>query len=491
MTSAITTHAHARPNQPSLAFESHELTYAALETLIEQLAAWLQAQVGFGSKIALCLPNSPSLAVLFLAGVRAGCEVQIFDHEWPQATARALLDNLSPELFITDSLAISTPRSMVLEQPFAAFDTIDSRLGVPAFQSPQQRPSSKMAFYTGFTSGSTGRPKGFRRDHDSWLASFKHDQTECPLHPQDTVIAPGALSHSLFLYAMIHALHAGAKVVFCRRFSARNVARIVKQHRASVLYTVPAKLETLVRVPNGYGSSLSRVLSSGAKLNSRLRERFHQQFSDTELCEFYGASELSFVAIANSSEAIPADSVGRAFSGVTLSIRDENGQRLPPGQVGRVFVASDMTFLGYAQEHQDDLLRLDTAMSVGDLGVLDENGHLFLRGRADRMIVSSGKNVYPEEIEDVLLNHPAVKAAAVIGVTDEKRGKRLAGIIQWEAAQDISRSQLMEYCRKHLPQYKVPRLFSVCHHWYETRSGKTDFAAVQNAWQHGDVTELK
>ena len=235
---------------------------------------------------------------------------------------------------------------------------------------------------------------------------------------------------------------------------------------------------------------LRRVLSSGAKLSSELHASCREKFTNAEICEFYGASELSFVAIAKSSEAIPNGSVGRAFAGVEIAIRDEQGRSLPPGQVGRIFVMSAMHFLGYTQDYGDALVKAGAWLSVGDLGYLNENGCLFLAGRSDRMIVSAGKNIYPEEVESALLEHVAVDAAAVIAVADEKRGKRLVGVIRCKPTCSVSRSALVQHGRQYLPQYKVPQIFFICENWPQTRSGKTDYAAINKAFQAGEITPL-
>ena len=351
-------------------------------------------------------------------------------------------------------------------------------------------PLATTSFYAGFTSGSTGLPKGFRRDHRSWLASFRHDAVECPLRTDDTIIAPGALSHSLFLYALLRGLHAGVPVVFCRHFAARNVARLIRRHRASVLYSVPVQVSTLIQLSPERYDSLRWVLCSGAKWPGSWGARFRQVFRQAELCEFYGASELSFVAIAKGSEAVPAGSVGRAFDGVNIYIKGCHGDDLPVGQIGQVFASSDMLFLGYAGELDGAATTCDGAISAGDCGYLDADGFLFLVGRADRMLIVAGKNVYPEEVENVLLRHPVIRCVAVVNEQDDKRGQRLVAVLQCCDRQSLTRAELISHCRQYLPQYKVPRVYGVCNDWPLTRSGKIDTLALTDAWNTRQVPLL-
>lgn len=133
--------------------------------------------------------------------------------------------------------------------------------------------------------------------------------------------------------------------------------------------------------------------------------------------------------MAKDAERVPAGSVGRAFSSVRLAIRDAAGRRLPPGRTGRVFVASPFLFTDYATGDSPDLSVLGDEASVGDMGFLDAAGFLHLVGRARRMIVTAGKNLFPEEVERVLETHPAITAAAVLGVPDGKRGERLVAVL--------------------------------------------------------------
>ena len=181
--------------------------------------------------------------------------------------------------------------------------------------------------------------------------------------------------------------------------------------------------------------------------------------TSARFAEFYGASELSFVTVVKDDEDVPSDSVGRAFSGVDLSIRDHLGRRLPPGDIGQVFVASPYAFIDYACGNTTALLRGGDAVSVGDIGVLDERGYLRLVGRASRMIITSGKNVHPEEVERVLESHPAVMKAAVLGVDDDRRGERLLALLKLNPGISVASSDLIGYARSHLPLYKVPRRF--------------------------------
>jgi long-chain acyl-CoA synthetase len=195
--------------------------------------------------------------------------------------------------------------------------------------------------------------------------------------------------------------------------------------------------------------------------------------------------------VAKDDEDVPADSVGRAFHGVEISIRDSQGAPLPANQTGPIYIDSPMLFSGYALGGAQQPPRIGRAMTVGDIGYLDSRGYLHLVGRARRMIVTSGKNLFPEEIEAALEHHPAIRHAAVFARADEKRGERLVAVVRPRDTERITRRDLIAHLRAMLPLYKVPRIVVGMQDWPLTRSGKTDFDAVRALWEAGCGTVLE
>jgi long-chain acyl-CoA synthetase len=196
---------------------------------------------------------------------------------------------------------------------------------------------------------------------------------------------------------------------------------------------------------------------------------------------------LSFVTLARSDERVPKTSVGRAFPGVTVSVRNAQGKPVPAGKSGLVFAEGALVFSGYTGG-EGDVIRAGDALSVGDRGRLDKSGFLHLEGRADRLIVQSGRNIQPEEVEAVLDRHPAVVASAVFGIDDEKRGARLVAAVELNG--EASAADLQSHLRATLPAYKVPARFAVVTKWPATRSAKTDFVKLRKLWDEGKCEAL-
>ncbi|MCG5234978.1 AMP-binding protein [Xanthobacter oligotrophicus] len=477
-------HGTERPHAPALTCEGESLTYGTLATLVQRIAARFGAAPEGG--IALDLPNGAALAVLFLAAAHAGREGQVLDPSWPAGQRADILARIRPGLLVSCGADADVRLS-----PAQGLAGLAEAVGAGA-DAVKEPPDPDLPLYVGFTSGSTGLPKGYRRAHRSWTESFDADTREFGIGPDDVVLAPGALTHSLFLYALARGLDAGAHVILSKSFRPRAVADLAHRHQASVLYGVPTQLALLLDHLQAEGAQLDHVrlvLCSGAKWTAGRKALLSRHLPKAGFAEFYGASELSFITVAKGEEAVPEGSVGRAFDGVRLAIRDKAGRRLPAGRTGLVFVESPFLFLDYATGDSEDLLRHGAEISVGDMGRLDAAGFLTLAGRAKRMIVTSGKNLYPEEVERQLELHPAIAAAAVMGVPDGKRGERLVAFLQpEEGAQmgaSVTRADLVAWLRPRLALFKVPRLYARVARWPLTASGKTDFAAVARLWPHG------
>lgn len=355
----------------------------------------------------------------------------------------------------------------------------------------------------GTTSGSTGVAKKYRRSQASWLASFAADQHEFGLNSCDVIIAPGSLQHSLFSFALCNGLQVGATVVLSESFRPDRVLAQIEKYQGTVLYGVPTQLKLIARqaCSDKFGHSCSKtfpsvrwVLSSGARWFSEILPQLKQIFPNASIAEFYGASELSYVSLAlhTGDAALPQGSVGRPFHGTRIHIEPTDCQQ------GKIWVHSEGLFDGYVGDAPADFSeRVDTEgnrwCSVGDLGWVNEQGYLFLTGRESRKLVVSGKNLYPEEVEQLLLGHPQVAEAAVLGLPDALRGERLVVAVQFACNAPSAHggvsvpktppptsAELIAFLQPLVEDFKLPRRYVAINDWPRTATGKTDFAVLQS-----------
>lgn len=488
--SVLQRHAEAFPTKTALRFENQSVSWADFAAAVDVCAQGLMHRAE-GRRVALSLPNSLSFVLLACACIRAGREIQVLDPGWPEHLRRYVLEKIKPDLLVTDIAELEAADKVLLSNPLATVGEIANALCKKSPGRPIALPpvDTLSAFYTGFTSGSTGVPKGFTRHQKSWIDSFRGDIDAFGFSPADTFIAPGNFTHSLFMYAVIRGLYAGGTTIIFRSFRPDRCLHSLTEVNGAVVYGVPTHFDAIAAAARCRTfSGVRLLLSSGAKLPDDLKARLGEVFPDAEICEFYGTSEQSYVTVGR--DETPPGSVGRAFPGVEIRILDEAGAALTAGEIGRVYVESPLMFMGYAMADNPQLARVGDAFCVGDMGYLDEAGNLFLVGRADRMLIVSGKNIYPEEIEQVIVAHPDVSMVAVFGLQDERRGQRLVAALKVNEAALVKRADLNGWCRDKLQQYKIPTTYVAAEEWPLTPSHKTDYAQLMAQVEAGHLPEL-
>jgi len=305
------------------------------------------------------------------------------------------------------------------------------------------------------TSGTTGPAKVVERSPASWIASFSHNARLFGLGPESHFAVLGQLSHSLSLYGVMEALHLGADIhILAGQRPDRQLAQLAK-HQISLIYATPTQLGSMIDIAGERAvlSDVRHVLCGGGALLASSKVRLKALFPKADIIEFYGASETSFVTMADAMT--PDGSVGKAYGGAHIDIRDTDG--LITKGVGQVWVKSPFLFDSYAVGKSDHTRwSKDGFLTVGELGVLDHHGYLFLKGRADRMVTIADQNVHPEEIETLIQNDLRVTRCCVLAVPDVKRGHSLVAII--EGPQNLSLAEdLITMLRRKLGPLKTPR----------------------------------
>lgn len=465
--------AHQRPDAMAVDDGDTRLSFAQLHTAVQQRVQALQS-TGAPATVLLDANQPPAALVAdFVATNASGRCAALGDAAWPDA------------------------QRMRVQQLIADLNTQEAASARPDC-------ASRSPFYIGFTSGSTGQPKGFRRHHHSWAESFRVCVDSFGSAAAGRVLAPGNLSHSLFLFGALMGIWTGGGVQLQRRFSASHCLASLRAGGTPCLVAVPSQLLLMLQLAARRQlapiTGVELVLISGARWMRQHTPALQALFPRARIVEFYGASEASFIAWMDADAATPAQVVGRAFSNVQLQIRDDAGTALPAGRVGHIWLRSPMLFMDYVGGSHDATaaLRDGEWLSVRDMGSLSADGQLTLVGREKRMIVTQGKNLFPEEVEALLCEHPLIAAASVHGVDDALRGKQVWVALQLQgsapgAAQPPLQAlppalvaELSAWCRAQLEAYKCPRRWFTAAPWPQTASGKADHTAIAVLLQAAD-----
>lgn len=325
------------------------------------------------------------------------------------------------------------------------------------------------------TSGTTGRPKGAQRSGTGRADAATPLLSTVPLRARDTVVIAAPLFHAWGLSHLGFGLGFSSTAVVQRHFDAEGVMRLIDEHRPAGLVVVPVMLqrilalggETLARYDT---SSLRYIASSGSAIGASLATATMQRFGPI-LYNTYGSTEVSLATIATPEDLRMAPSTaGRVAVGSTVRILDEEGRPCPVGTVGRVFVGAGARFEGYTGGGGKE--EIDGLLSSGDVGHFDADGLLYIDGRDDDMIVSGGENVFPGEVEDLLLGHGAIADAAVVGVPDERFGQRLKALIVLRPQRSLTAPEVQAYVRDGLARYKVPGTVEFVDELPRTATGK-------------------
>jgi len=310
------------------------------------------------------------------------------------------------------------------------------------------------------TSGTTGTPKGAPREHRSGIGPALALLSALPMRSGEVSVIAAPLFHSWGFGHLALGLLLGSTAVLRRRFDPVETLAAVAAHRAQGLVAVPVMLRRIVAVPESVRAeydttSLRYVAVSGSALPGRLAPDFMDVFGDV-VFNLYGSTEVAYGTLADPADLRAApNTAGRPLRGTTIEIRDEHDAALPTGARGAIFVGGPMVFAGYTDGGMKTVSR--GLMSTGDVGHFDEEGRLFVEGREDDMIVSGGENVFPGEVEHLLLEHPGVADAAVVGVSDTEFGQRLEAYVVAAPGASPTADDLRTFVRDHLARHKVPR----------------------------------
>jgi fatty-acyl-CoA synthase len=465
---AIRIAAHRDPDRAGLIDDRGELSFAELDERSNALAnAWRERGLDHESTIAvLCRDHRGLLDAMFAAG-KVGAKLLLMNTGFAKPAFAAVaeregVDTLVYDEEFTDILGDvdeSIPRYLAwVDSEDAPHDTLDQLIGSASSAEPP-RPKSVGGLVL-LTSGTTGTPKGAPR-HVSSPFSAAQFLDRVPLGLRQKTVFGAPLFHGTGLSQFLLTLALGSTTITHRKFDPKQTLETVQKHQADALVLVPTMLQRVLNlgdetISNYDTSSLRIIFVAGSALFPEVGNKTMQLFGDV-LYNLYGSTEVAVASVATPEDWKKAPgTVGKVPVGCTVHLYDENGKRVTePDVTARVFVGSGLKFSGYTGGGSKD--EIDGLLSSGDVGHFDADGLLFIDGRDDDMIVSGGENVFPAEVENLLLEHPAIDDAAVIGVDDEDFGKRLKAFVVLREGERLGVDDVKKHVKSELARHKVPR----------------------------------
>lgn len=501
--SVLATRATLDPQGIFLYFHGRTFTYGEVDSRAEALAAALHGLgIEAGDRIALVLPACPEFVISMFAAAKLGAtivplnprlttpELKYMLRHSEAACAISIEEYYGVEyLEIFEELLVQLPELQYLitvgeeelwydDRVFQFEDMISAGMGRD-YPSPELDPNTDL-FAILYTSGTTGKPKGVALTHENVVSTASSTVQAIGLGPDDRVIGVTALFHVFGIGpGLLGSVFAGAAMVLQDEFDAANTLDLIERHRVTVQFGIPTLFMTELYEQAQHPRDLSSLrlgVAAGAPVSDEVVREVQRSICPLLLVAYSLTETSSTVAITR-----PSDSgekrrftLGRPLDGTSVRVLETDGTELPVESVGEIAISGPGVMNGYYRQPVETSASFDPDgyFMTGDLGIVDEEGYVHLVGRRKEVIIRSGFNVHPREVEDRLQAHPAVREAAVVGVSDQVLGEAIYACIVPVEGAIVTGQEIKDWCRVTLADYKVPDLVRFLDDFPLTGTGK-------------------
>jgi acyl-CoA synthetase (AMP-forming)/AMP-acid ligase II len=475
------------PDRTAIIFEDRRVSFEQLQSRVNRLAnALSDAGVGAGDRVAILEVNTDRYVESYFATSK-------LDAIFVPLNFRARGEELA--YMINDStpkVVLAGPRYAELVKSFAddvecvehyislegevedwlSYEGITSAVTDDELIFPEAGDDDLSVLM--FTAGTTGFPKGVMLTHESFSSYILSNVMPADPDEEERNILTVPLYHIAGMQAVISAVYGGRTLIIQRQFEADSWMELVEREKADRAMMVPTMLKMLMEHENFASRDLSslKVITYGAaSMPLEVIKRAIAEFPDTHFINAFGATETAATItmlppedhmLTGTEEEIEKklkrlSSIGKPLDDVEVQILGEDGNQMPTGEIGDIVARGGRVMKGYwnMEEATAETIR-DGWLHTGDLGYQDEDGYIFLSGRAKDFIKRGGEMISPEEVEQVLQAHPAIDEAAIIGIPDLNWGERVRAIVVVKAGQVLDEADVIEFCRQRLASYKKP-----------------------------------
>lgn len=438
--------------------DSDRISYGRLNQMANRAAHALR-DIGIetGDRVALVLPNTPLFLYCYFGALKLGAIVVSLNPAWTAAEVKYAVNDSGSKVVIDES------------------SNFDQRLSADAGDCSALDMSEDSPAAIVYTSGTTGSPKGATLSHGNILFNSAAKKRYLQIEPADRLLLFLPLFHCFGQNAVMNAaLYAGAAIVMQPGFDVERVLECLACGGANMVFGVPTNFAILLdKASRWQFRSVRLFFSAAAPLPHELESRWRQKFG-SPIHQGYGLTETSPFASYNHLTRHRAGSIGTPVEGVEMAISDiADGHLLPSGETGEIVIRGPNVMLGYWNRAGETAEAIrDGWFHTGDIGRMDAEGYFTIEDRLKDMVIVGGSNVYPAEVEDALLGHPAVAEAAVFGIPDAVLGERVRAVVVRKSGSTATSTELMAHCRETLAGYKIPADIAFVAELPKNRTGK-------------------
>ena len=474
------------PDRLAMIFEDTRLTYGDLQERVNRLSNWMASMgVSSGDRVAMLEVNCNQHIEAYFATAKLDAVYVPLNFRARSDELIYMVNDAEPKLMFVGERYVDMVKTS--ENKLTSVDTYvvigDSENTWISYETAIQQGENEEAFPIGddedltmlmFTAGTTGFPKGVMVTHDSFASYILSNVSPVELDEEDRNILTVPLYHIAGVQAVMAAVYGGRTLVIQRQFEASAWMELVAREKVTRAMMVPTMLKMLMDSPDFHHHDLTslKVITYGAApMPLEVIKRAITEFPDTHFINAFGQTETAATItmlppdahnLTGSTEDIEKklvrlSSIGKPLEDVEIRIFDEGGGEVKRGDIGEIAARGSRLMKGYwnRQEETSDTIR-DGWLFTGDLGYQDEDGYIFLSGRAKDFIKRGGEMISPEEVEQVLQSHLSVDEAAIIGVPDIDWGERVRAIVVIKKDKTITEQELIEFCRDRLASFKRP-----------------------------------
>jgi fatty-acyl-CoA synthase len=470
-------HAAVRGDKVAYAVGADRLTYGAFHARSNQLARAL-ARIGVrrGDRVAVLAANRVEYPLVYFAAIKLGAIVVPVNARFTADEVAAIVEHAEAETFFVSpefSALVTTLRvtgRLPLVRRFVAIGdaAVEDAPGLDTLADAEDADDvsavvdERDPHVMLYTSGTTGSPKGTLLSHRSYWLQAAASHLQLGIRDDDVLLSMFPMFHMGGWALPLSSWHTGATAVILPKAEPRAILETVARERVTYFYAVPTVYASLLAMPDFEQFDLSslRLLGGGtATMTAEQVRTIMARFRCQEMVILYGSTEGGPISMLHQRD-VPRrpETVGRPYLDVDVRLVDEQGDAVPRGAVGEITVRSEFTMQAYWRNPAETARTLrDGWVFTGDLGAFDDEGFLSIVGRRKEVIRSGGESIFPAELERVLLDHPAIREAAIVGVPDPHWGEAVVAAVVLHDGAALSADDVIAHVRRHLAGFKRPR----------------------------------